>query len=553
MRLEFTKLLVILLVTMGVSSCVQDDNEYYPSYQDEIRSQTESTPNEDPFSLDVMQEAYNYVTGVQTRSSVDRSPNIQPTHRYIRFAPSNKEQIDALNDKFSIFNFPLDEKITTGKNEIIDSYDIANKDYFYSVVEYDAELPDSISYCELSAIYDPYCTDLEIEQANDIINTAYAISKYGDATRANDITPWIPSGTIKVWDDIASDYVPVEGLVVKVKNSSSPTYRSFVTDENGYFRATISFVEDVVYLIEWKNAGEWVIKFGDTIPAVTVSSSIRTALNLNISPSSKGTYYAATSYRGASHYWNYADLLGFTAPDMGRPIRIHCYDSESSPTQHYTGVFWADDSRPETLPDIEVYCKNRSTIYIIGTTFHELAHVVHYIAVGQSRFNNINLSQKIIKESWAEFIECYLIDDYYTYLSTLTGVDYTYIVHNGVYTWCDEYFCYTTYTPDIWNRQSWTYSPDPEFHAYTPLIIDLRDAFNQKSWYNERGFSTTYVPDDNVLISDNAVIEELVFTTGTIIGLKNALIDYVENTPNLNFTVLDVETLFDIYELINNN
>ena len=533
-----------IVLCVGAISCDTSDEQLAtPQNITRYSSQEEQVyKNVDPFSIEVMQEAYNSLYPELTRGINSDNIQIKPTHRYIEFLPTTIEQIDALNQEFTIFNFPLDSVPKTEENEVINITSNDNK--FYAMIEYDAIIPDSIAYNELSLLHNPQSTDISTELVDEIIAEAYSISMQDNVTRENVIKPWRPNGTITVWDDLTECYVPISGLVVYVTNSKTSAVQTAVTDYNGYFEAPLTFVDDVSYLIPWRD-DNWAIKFDATEPAISVSSSIRMPLELNISKSSVSSYYAATIYRAASYYWNDESIF-YTPPTTDEQLRIYCYD-EVSCAEYYNsyGLFWPCD-RSEDEPNIEIWCKNHRTDSIIGTAFHELGHAVHYYTINHNSFHN---TASIIIESWAEYIQSYLLDDFYMDLELETGIDCMSQIHDELYHWCDDMYCYTTYTPDYINRQNWRYNVNNSNIEYSPMFIDIRDPFNQRDWHIENNMSYTNIPNDNVCINNIGFIEQLVFTCNTVQDVKDAVTQYViEN--NLNISTEDIDNLFSLYLLV---
>ena len=495
-----------------------------------------------PYSIDIMEQAYEYVKSNSTRNTNINVDNIAPTHRYIKFIPANRDQVDALISNYTVYNFPLDAIPQTKANEAISAM---NNGDLYALVEYDAILPDSITYNEICTLHNPYATDnidIDSDVVDEIAKTAYAISKYGDASMVSKLTPWRPKGTIRVWDDLTNDYIPLEGVEVHITNSLLSAPWIVKTDENGYFEGNIAFSDDISYIIQWKG-DEWAIKFDNMNPAMTVSYSSRLPLDLIIPKTSVATYNAATVNRAAYFYWDVA--LHYTPPTMAETVRITCYNKPNDGNGDI-GLFYPGDVAIDK-PIIEIWCGNRLSHDIISTTFHELAHAAHYASVGIYNYSRTN---KIIKESWTRYIQSKLPDNLYRGLSSVTNVDYEDLMHNQILYLDSGYQSFVEYSPDNYNIQNWKYNPDSNQFVYTPLFIDISDCLNQREWYQNFGNNSNDYPNDKVcIIGGISLIENLVFHCKTVAEVKNTLLEYISD-HDLDIPTEDVNDLFNIYERV---
>lgn len=209
MRNFFITTCAFALILSFLSSCSVEDYEIAIQTQD-VQTNDILEAKKDPYSLDVMQRAVGYVKRTSLTRGVHIPDVLQPTHKYVRFVPTNRKQVDALSEYFTLCPFPLD---SIPKTEINEAMAVNSDDNnLYALIDVDVELPDSITHYEISRIYDPY-TDDQIagnpELVEEIARTAYAISTYGDASATALIDPWIPRGTIMVWDDLTEGYVPI--------------------------------------------------------------------------------------------------------------------------------------------------------------------------------------------------------------------------------------------------------------------------------------------------------------------------------------------------------
>ena len=474
--------------------------------------------------------------------------NLEPTHRYIRFLPKSKYQLDALNEHYTIFNFPLDNiPNTLNDKDLTDVRSNPNEPYMYAMVEYDKELPDSIEWSLLDTFFNPYCSKLcsdNRDLADAIMEEAYKLSYNIENTTRAAISTWIPHGTIRVWDDVAARYVPVEGVRVYCSNSLMIDTQGAITDQNGHFMSNVSFVDDVTYMIQWKDA-EWAIRFGVLDPAISISTVKPNAFNVDIYKTDKSNYYAATTFRAAQYYWHYGPLYhNITSPTMDEQVQIYCYDEISADDGSY-GYFW-HGFMDETDPDIELWCKNKTTDQIIRYTSHELAHAAHYANAGRTQYNNTHI---VVRESWTTLIEYLLSEGLYEYVDTRLGTQCIDSLFD-TYTWCDEWLCYIEYSPNSFNQQMWSYMTPSTTSFYTPMFIDIYDNLNQRMWYTDieplPATIVSKIPNDRIWLNDLEWIEDCVFSKRTVNGVREELLEY-NNDADLGIPVEDINSLFEFY------
>lgn len=535
--MNYRCLIMLGVLTLLVSSCSSYDDYETSQLSFESIGEVES-----PYSMETMKQAYRLVTRNLTRSYAVDSENILPTHRYVRFMPTSRHQVDALNDHFTLYTFPLDylpELQSNTSNEIF-SHDGS----LYAMIEYNAILPDSIVYDELGVFHNPYeAADIDQDLAGEITRVAYSLVNGGDASKSQVITSWRPSGVVQVWDDFTCDYVPLEGLQLYITHPPIAVPYAVETDLNGYFEGNLTFSDNITYIIQWKG-DEWAIKFDGMVPAITVSTSSREPLSLQISKSDSAAYNAATVYRAATFYWNLA--YDCTPPTMSETVKITCH-GENHGQNGVVGKFHPDYYVDESI--IEIWCKNRASHDIISTTLHELAHAVHYSAVDDGTY--YRSTSRVIRESWAKFIQNKLVDRLYQYLSSSTQLDYTYFLHDELLYLYDGYQYFIEYSPDVYNIQNWYYNRVYELNIYSPLFIDISDGLNQREWYRDLGVDNLEdYPNDKIRVMGGIpFIEDLVFNNQTLAGIKSDLLLHIAEYE-LNMSVDDVNELFEVYEQI---
>ena len=218
--------LCFLSLAVLLWGCSTFEEEVLPAPGDSPRQLSVSAveePGPDPGSLEIMRRAVDSVaahSGVRSRSASVSGVQIEPTHRYVRFSPSTEMQFDALlNQKdFMCYNFPLDEVSPVSADEGFRmSGPSDTPEQLYAVLRTTVVLPDTIASEVLKELYDPSVTERGVADpawADRVWAEARAL--IDDGRHPGEIIPYIPSGEIKVWDNIAGDYIPIEGVMVTI-------------------------------------------------------------------------------------------------------------------------------------------------------------------------------------------------------------------------------------------------------------------------------------------------------------------------------------------------
>ncbi len=548
------RFLIVLYVICIVVACERDFEHDNISVITEQNSVLLADEGINMYSLDVMHEARDYVYKNKTRNRIAISDEIQPTHCYVQFFPENRYQVDALSDNYVLSTLPLDNVASCvasadGPVNSSSSLDENGRAVLYSMVDADMLLPDSIDYNVIEYLYDP-SFDVELngdqELVDDIIGAAYSIVTCGDITRATKMAAVCPTGVIRVWDDFVGAYIPVEGVTVYIHDGGHP--KIVTTNSYGEFTSNSTVSNPVItYIVQWRN-NDYAIKHGDLDPALTYAVPYPNGLTLNIPKSDAASYNAATVFRAAYHYCSKApSRLGVTKPTLDGPIRISCHNAPSNTTYNAVGLFWPLDRNIDE-PNIEVWCKNRNSRSIIGTTIHELGHAAHYSHLGYTNFNSEQL-HSVVKESWARFVQNVVADDVYCYNDDVLGTNYESLLHN-TYEYVDGSNIRVLDIPDNINQQQWIYNANSSQVHYTPMFIDIYDDFNQNEWYGtimpNSSINLANVPYDVINIPNIPFIEEMAFDARNVQDVKNATkLHVIQN--QLSCSNVDIDVLFSVY------
>ena len=518
--LKFLSLSMLLLIIV-TSSCKKDDYNLdnsgsfqNPTSLDQKEGQTILGEQlEDPYALKNMKQAYS---NLKSANSETPDVDIQPTHTYIRFLPKNEEEWTILKSDTSLvlYDYPL-------------NYEIVNLGTYY----HDPSLPDSAityQYCVvpigyvipnvqnelLYEVYIPseddstslkstntgnkFLTDLEYE-SNRL--TGNLPQTDNNLKSTNGLwSQWRPKGTIKVWDNVIGDYIPL--IQVSVHARWFTRIERDLTDENGYFE-TGKFRNEVNYAIKWERA-DYDIRDGDLLQAWYNGPKQKGDWNLNIGTGGKSIMYATIHRAAYKHF--YGDNLGIRRPTANGATKL-CYKDENG-----TGVFWGDWIDMGILPDIRVWGKDggvyKTTEHIFSTTTHELGHLSHWHLIG---IDNYAFTGKKIYESWAEAVEWALTNDEYHKL----GARFNVLA-------AKNYDC--THT----NQLRWPFITQKE---YSPIFIDLIDDVNQRykgaGYPNDliTGYTLSYI-QNNILRNSrgySSLRDEV--KSHKIAGVTDAMID----------------------------
>ncbi len=163
----------------------------------------------------------------------------------------------------------------------------------------------------------------------------------------------------------------------------------------------------------------------------------------------------------------------------------------------------------------------------------------------------------IIKESWAKFIEYYLLEDIYKKdghtIWEYRIYDYTFgqeIPNNRTYGIIPHISQDIRYLmrPHDSNAQGYdlsTWNSDLMERSYTPVFIDLLDDSNQKEYYRLFMITDKTLPDDRIFAKcDHKYIEELMYRSKDIVQLKNNIL---LNLNRLNIAEDVVNDYFSFY------
>lgn len=485
---------------------------------------------EDPYALKNMKQAYS---NLKSANSETPDIDIRSTHNYLRFLPKNEKEWATLKSDTSIvlYDYPL-------------NYEIVNLGTYY----HDPTLPDSAitwQYCVIpieksipnvqnELLYEVY---IPTEEDSTDMKSASVLKQFliDLEFEANSLTgnlpknetnlkstnglwsQWRPKGTIKVWDNVIGDYIPL--IQASVHARWFTRVETDLTDDNGYFE-TGKFRNEVNYAIKWERA-DYDIRDGDLPQAWYNGPKQKGDWNLNIGTSGKSIMFATIHRAAYKHF--YGDNLGIRRPTANGSTKL-CYKDENG-----SGIFWGDWIDMGILPDIRVWGKNNGNYkpidQVFSTTTHELGHQSHWHLIG---VNNYAFTGKKIYESWADAVEWALTNDEYHKLGARFNKQVA-----------KDYEC--PYT----NQFYW---PNVSQKEYSPIFIDLIDDVNQRNNVYLNGvlihYGSTSYPNDLISGYTLSFLQDNILTNSR--GYSS-LRDEVKSHKIAGVTDNDIDELFILY------
>lgn len=515
-----------------------------------------------PFSLTNMQQV---LIGIQARNPILLPQKINPgvlaelqflrfqevkaSHYHVKITPTSEEQFNLLkaDTTLHLYSYPLNCEL---EGEGVFPFESAESDLsdlegapkdplqpLYASIPVGKTLPADISYTVLENLYIPdeldeatatrsgtvfvseAAAELWIEQS--MLLTGHITVEEFNESFARGRSKWQPSGTIRAYDHVIKDYVPVPHA--KVQTRRWFTTRSTYTDKNGYFQIAHWYKRPVNYSIAWES-NKWDIRDGRVVQAFYNGPKRKGEWNLNID-GGKSLRYATITRALSDHFFK--DLGPADRIEMGRHVKIgyrHVSSSRYGKFNHFvvSGVSL----------DIVIFGatngKWNPTDQILSTTFHELGHcAMFHKAGGKSRYESY---AENVRESWAKLHQWILTKGHYRALGheIFEYIPYTYperiVVHSVLFE-----------KPHKYNLQEMTlkrYQENAQWQKYTPIFIDLVDDSNQKEYiriFGEEKEKEGVYPDDNVCIKNYITLQRIVYASKTFAQLKQNLLNESAN------------------------
>lgn len=206
-------LLILTLLGMLVFSC-QNEEELQPQNENNEEIPVSLGKKiilgkqlENPYSVENMEKALRNIRSLRQYSSRNFSSlQITPTHYYVKFKPTNSEELSIIEKDTSLiaYDYPLDYEILQIGDYYHDPEVPADQPtYHYASVGINQALPNNVEYEILSDLFIPDVEDISENVRDLLIDEALDLT---GNTQARESAPslrpskWRPAGTIKVWD-----------------------------------------------------------------------------------------------------------------------------------------------------------------------------------------------------------------------------------------------------------------------------------------------------------------------------------------------------------------
>lgn len=367
----------------------------------------------DPYALENMQGVFNDALGHNVIT-------LSPTHLYVRFLPSNREELDLLlrNEELDLSPIPYDIDIEE-EDEYIDNVVKADEYcWLYTTVECDFSFPHNIQYEIIRECYIPSDNEIIIATRGGEINVehaAYMRSGYQPEIAVTASSNQYPSGTISVKYMIENEdgvivgesEDPVRGVKVICRTFTKKA--SAYTDQNGNYVMNKKFYVDPKYKVVFRNQLGFTI-WGDgrfMFPAQQIIGKQSKSGFSKVFTADDNAWDCCAINNAASDYYDFCNDSYILLPPVDLKIwAMNKIQASSAPMLRRISsniiTTWGDNlveyilndiygslitelvhTLHEVLPDIVIGTKNKSYDIIARSTFHELSHTSHFMQVGE--------------------------------------------------------------------------------------------------------------------------------------------------------------------------
>ena len=484
---------------------------------------------ENPYSVKNMRKALGNLNANGRTANEDIE--IKTTDLYIRFLPTDSVEFDAIasDTTLELYDHPLGFEIEQEGNWYHDpSIPYHLTTYQYSVVKPDYIFPNTIQHEILAELFIPDEVEDSIANGRTAVDLDFLNELEGEALRMTNNwekpftdsnengrtngrrSKWNPSGRIRVREverrsgsqTTQRGWLPVENIKVRVRRWF--TIKTDYTDANGNYRISHRFRRPVNYSVKFET------------PYAKISNWIGWDTRYD-GPKRKGVWNADFDWHSES--WVRATLINtiveyrvqYRRTGIQNPYPISYWAGGDALNKlNVRDVFkeGTGDLIPVRANRIRIYSEfkrnrgNKGTDDLYAVAFHELGHQSHW------KLNkwNITWSKKILRESWADYIEHIFIQQYYT----------------------------------NFNSDKQDEDRNEMSDGYSAIFIDLVDDENQR-FTRGHGGSTDFT-DDDVVGYTPVQMQNAVKTSRKLEHVR----DYLRDNYN-NGTQDNLNDLFDFY------
>lgn len=471
-----------------------------------------------PYNIDTLRKAFllKYPNGHVTYGL----SAIEPTHYQIRFLPKDSVEFKLLDDNAIITTpIPLDREVVSGGTSYFDPELDTNTNLYtwqYTIIPITATIPD-IEYEILGSIRDfdsvmdggraysaenDFWTELK-KQAYEMCG--YDASYLQEPISSRGIEGNIVFGKIEVFDINVNDYIGSKGAQVVVSGLNY-IQSVYVTSWNGQYAISRTIAKDpnAKCIIKWEHDNWFIINPVNSsdnriLQAIYAIPKQPAPWNIRIKDGKQEKFASVTR---AMYRIYHGNILGLAPPIKSTKMKVRCIDAYN--TSSRVGSYGESG--------VSLWIPGINSLACFNTTIHEMGHAIDHICLR-------NKTGDWFSESWASLVENYIteleyqeLSRYYNIVPPITNVK-TITFNEGIVgpPGPPPYKVYNK--PTSSNLQQWpfdfqynlSYEPGTTALAYTPLLIDLVDADNQREYHHmyciSRGFPMGIYkefPEDNV-------------------------------------------------------
>ncbi|REC42683.1 hypothetical protein DRF67_20260 [Chryseobacterium pennipullorum] len=506
-----------------------------------------------PFTVDNVQAALPIVlTYYRTNRPIVAEKfahyQVEPTHVYYKFMPQDSIQQARLmeaEDVLQLTTSPLEFSRTERTEDPVED----EIPVYYGIAKYNAAVPDvphdviaKLHFTDEDRLEDMQANYDEIEFKQNLMYETRKIAGHLDDEELNEgymnyeegiqdknngsgaasrlfAKKWRPSGNIRVEEDIVrtnnsskNHYEGVKRATVNVLKWGWLQVEQGTTDGNGYFSTGTTYTKNVHYKVKFKH--DYVtVKEGNFYNTADYFSGEHKRAPLNITfmkdgPLSHYHFFALVHNASYDYYNRCLSKFGLHNPGKLNITALYYGSNSNSGAQWYPFNSAIRVSRSSSG-----FYRGSDGIY--ATTVHELTHNSQR-KMDPGMFSLLysgNKQRKLMIESWAEGVETIVTNDRYTSMFSSNGY--------GVYRSSTRGTHASTL---VWNglRQHQSIS---DMNAYTPLVIDLVDNFNQSLVLNNPN-----IPNERVYGYTLAQIQTALNTSRTLDQWKGRLESLYSNS-----------------------
>lgn len=363
---------------------------------------------ENPYSVENMKSAFAALYPTKAGTELNF------TDYYVRFLPSNSEQLDRLREMgLSLVDHPVDYEVVRDGDWYMDpSLDEDQITWQYAVAPRGFVFPKDIRYeilqeCFLAdnspatkAMADVDWDAVErlsyVQTGNELLYEE-AFTKGGDSAV-------MPSGRIAIIDPNFNAGQPIGVAGVKVECNVFVKFASAYTDRDGYYKMSKGFKSNPRYRLVFSNEKGFTIGFNTILYKGSVSGfgkNSASGVNITVDGNSdRALFRRCVANNAAYDYIGICERMNILPPPSGICMwMFDNVDASSTVMLHHGTVLSGSSNIYMAIatmvirvfaPDITLGTKN-STAYsqIYSTTIHELAHSSHFAKVGLDYWNKL--------------------------------------------------------------------------------------------------------------------------------------------------------------------